>query len=89
MNGYRVDPGLLEGLAGTLRNAGNSLLDAGGPPPPPDAGELSGQMGELMAAFVDGAAELVTGAVAAGDAVAAGGTSYADNEVAAANQLPR
>ncbi len=86
--GFQVDPGLLESIASSLRNSGTSLADtAGSPPEPPDAGELTGQMSELMAAFMDGTAELVAGVSAAGDAVADGGTTYGETDDEAIQQL--
>lgn len=85
---FKADPGVLDGMARTLRDAGTTLDSVGGSAPgTPDAGPLSGEMAELMALFTGAAGELVIRVSAAGDAVADGGETYVDTDQSAGENL--
>lgn len=76
--GFGTDPDAMQGFASTLRTAATHLAALGeAPPAMPDAGEVSGDMANVISHLMNGGAELITGVTAAGDAVAAGGGDYA------------
>jgi hypothetical protein len=80
-DGYVVDPAVLEQLSSSLRTAGGTLDGVGkGMPGAPDAGELSGDMGDLIARLVESTGELVVGMGGAGDDIAAARTTYTNVE---------
>ncbi len=79
--GYEVDEGTLQGVAASLRDGSQSVADLGGSvPSAPDAGAVSGSLGQLLSHFVDQAGELATGVAAAADAVEESGRSYASTD---------
>lgn len=79
--GHRVDSGVLEDIASTLRQASDHLDNAGGSAPAaPDAGQASPAVAAILATLVDNAGQLVVATAAAGDAVAKGGQAYLDQE---------
>ena len=79
--GYEVDDGTLQGIAAALRSGSQSVADLGGSvPSAPDAGAVSGPLGQLLRHFVDQAGDLATGAAAAADAVEDNGRTYATTD---------
>ena len=85
---FLVDPGVIDGLASGLRSGSAGLERLGGSVPAvPDAGEVSGQMAGLMSKLVDAAGEFSTGMAAAGDAVAEGAQSYANDDHGSAQHI--
>jgi hypothetical protein len=88
--GHEVDPGVLDGIASTLRNASSTLDSVGNSMPgTPDAGDGTAAITGIMARIVDNAGQLVIGAAAAGDAVAAANGAYKENDAAARDDLHR
>lgn len=86
MNGFKVDPGVLEGIAKTLRDAAQDLDKAGETVPrTPDAGDATPAIAAIMAQLVDNAGQLVLGLTAASDAAANAGTSYLETDSEAAD----
>ncbi|MGH3972992.1 MAG: hypothetical protein ACRDS9_06675 [Pseudonocardiaceae bacterium] len=80
-SGFKVDPALMETMAGTLRNAGLALDSAGnGAPTAPDAGDVTADIAALIGHLTNSAGELVVGVTAAGDAIARGGEDYLEAE---------
>ncbi|PXY32349.1 hypothetical protein [Prauserella muralis] len=83
-HGFRADPGVLDGIVSTLRNAAAQLDTLGqSKPPAPDAGDASAAVAAILAKLADSAGQLVVGTEAAGDAVADGGKAYAETEASA------
>ncbi|WP_216212602.1 hypothetical protein [Amycolatopsis aidingensis] len=79
--GYHADPGVLDGIASTLRNAADKLDGLGNSvPDTPDAGDASAALAAILAKLTDSAGQLVIGTQAAGDTVAEGGRAYAETE---------
>ncbi len=79
--GYEVDDGTLQGIASSLRSGSESVADLeGSVPSAPDAGAVSGPLGQLLSHFVDQAGELATGVAAAADAVEDSGRTYASTD---------
>ncbi|HEY9474747.1 MAG TPA: hypothetical protein VIS06_12960 [Mycobacteriales bacterium] len=88
MDGYTVDPALLRRLGRSLQSNGESLDSLGAAVPDlPDAGEVSGEMAELVGLLTGAAGELSIRLRAAGDAVARGGAIYADAEEGSYNSV--
>jgi hypothetical protein len=89
VDGYTVDPALLQRLGRSLRSSGESL-DALGKSVPgtPDAGELSADMAKAIGLLAEAAGELSVRLCAAGDAVARGGSVYADAEDTVQASIP-
>lgn len=88
--GYEADKANLEGVAGRLRSGASSLESgAGAPPPPADAGVVTGAVNGLVGALTTSLAGVVEGIGAAGDAVATSRDSYAGAEQDASNRMPR
>ena len=88
MDGYTVDPALLRRLGRSLQGSGESLDSLGAAvPDPPDAGEVSVEMAELVGLLTGAAGELSIRLCAAGDAVAQGGAIYADAEEGSYNSV--
>ncbi|MGA6165682.1 hypothetical protein [Amycolatopsis magusensis] len=88
MSGYEVDPGVLDGIASTLRDASSDVDSLGASAPgTPDAGDGTPAITGILARLVDNAGQLVIGAAAAGDAVAQGNAGYDSNEAAAGADL--
>ncbi|SFQ21592.1 hypothetical protein SAMN05421810_105207 [Amycolatopsis arida] len=87
--GFRAEPGVLDGIASTLRTAAGRLDEVGNSTPPtPDAGDASAAVAVILAKLTDSAGQLVIGTAAAGDAVADGGATYAETD-ASANEAVR
>lgn len=84
MTGYEVDPGVLKGIAGTLRNASSDLDQVGNSVPEiPEAGDATPALAAILAQLTDNAGQLVLGLAAAGESVSSAGTRYADDDAAA------
>lgn len=79
-DGYRLDPATLESVTSSLRKAGTALEDMDGGPGAPDAGELTGVIGEMMTKLVDDTLELAAGMAAAGDQLDHTRTQYLAQE---------
>lgn len=78
---FQADPGVLDGIAGTLRNAGANLDQvANSMPPTADAGAAAPAMANIMANLVDAAGQLVLGTAEAGDTVSSSAGTYADTD---------
>lgn len=88
--GFHADPGVIEGISRTLRNAADDLDRVGSSvPSAPDAGEVTGYMAGALAKLTEAAGEMVVGAAAAGDAVADAGRQYVESDSAAREGLNR
>ncbi|MGH3451391.1 MAG: hypothetical protein ACRDQW_11845 [Haloechinothrix sp.] len=84
MSGHEADPGVIDGVARTLRNAGTQLDEIGGSvPATPDAGDAGPAIATILAQLTDNAGQLVLGLAAAGDTVATASSQYADDDAAA------
>jgi hypothetical protein len=82
---FDVDPALLGGIAGRLRRAGDELDALGGSmPDTPDAGEVSGALGAVLAHLAAGAGNLVVGLREVGDRVTSSRDGYVDADTDAA-----
>ncbi|PRX44332.1 hypothetical protein B0I33_112210 [Prauserella shujinwangii] len=82
--GFRADPGVIDGIAGTLRTAADRLDEIGTTAPPaPDAGDARAAVAAILAKLADSAGQLVIGTRAAGAAVADGGRAYTETETSA------
>lgn len=82
MTGFGVDPVQLDAVAARLDAAGAAAVEGVGEPVVPDAGEVSGEVGTLMAHLVAQAAELAGGLTAAGHGVAASSAEYRTQDAA-------
>jgi hypothetical protein len=83
--GTDVDLAVLDTLAARLRNAGRTLDAAGaGAPGVPDAGDVSGLMGEVIARLAESAGNLVVGLAEAADRLEQTRRGYAEQDAAAA-----
>ncbi|WP_020669574.1 hypothetical protein [Amycolatopsis nigrescens] len=90
MDGYGVNPGDMEALASRLRNGAADLeAGAGAPPPPAEAGEVTGAISGLVGALCTSMAGVVEGVGAAGDAVATSREVYENAEHDAGGQVPQ
>jgi hypothetical protein len=88
-NGFNADPGLIQGLGKKLRSGSDSLNNlAGGVPGVPDAGDMSGIMGAVIAKQVQAAGELATGVGAAASVLADNARSYDESDQQAKRALP-
>lgn len=87
MTGFGVDPALLDAVAARLDAAGAATVEGVGEPAVPDAGEVSGEVGALMAHLVAQAAELAGGLTVAGEGVAASSAGYRTQDAAVAAAL--
>ncbi|RZU51600.1 hypothetical protein EV385_3431 [Krasilnikovia cinnamomea] len=84
-DGTDVDLAALDALAARLRTSGDNLDTVGnGAPGIPDAGELSGAMGELIAHLSEGAGNLVVGLKEAADRVELSRRGYAERDAGVA-----
>lgn len=88
--GFEVDPGVLDGIASTLRHASADVDDAGNSmPDPPDAGLGTPAITGILARLVDNAGQLVVGAMAAGDEVTMAEQNYLEMDAQARKDLHR
>lgn len=85
MSDFTVDPAALDAVAQRLQQAG--AIDIGAAAPAPDAGEVSADVGAVLAHLVRSLGELAAGVTAAGDAVAAGAADYRAEDQAVARSL--
>lgn len=86
--GFEVDPGVLDGIASTLRKT-SADVDALGNSVPvaPDAGLGTPAIIGILARLVDNAGQLVVGTAAAGDDVATAAREYQDIDAQAREDL--
>lgn len=86
--GFEVDPGVLDGIASTLRNA-SADVDALGSSVPgtPDAGLGTAAVAGILAHLTANAGQLVVGAGAAGDEVADAARKYQELDAQAREDL--
>jgi hypothetical protein len=88
--GHEVEPGVLEGIASTLRKASSDVDGlAGSVPATPDAGDGTAAIASILSKLVDSAGQFVVGAAAAGDAVAQGKANYTEGDAAARDAVLR
>ncbi len=85
MSGFDVDPELLDAVARRLQRAGE--IDLGGAAPAPEAGEVSGDVGAVLAHLLRGLGELAAGVTAAGDTVAGNAADYRAEDAAVGEAL--
>lgn len=86
--GYQADPGVIDGIASTLRKAATHLDGLGNSTPAtPDAGDASAAVAAILGKLTDSAGQLVIGTNAAGDAVADGSAAYAETEAQAGDAV--
>lgn len=84
MSGHDADPGVIDGIARTLRDASSDLDAVGNSvPPTPDAGDATPAIAAILAQLSDNAGQLVLGLVAVGDTVSSASTRYAEDDGAA------
>lgn len=84
MTGHEADPGVIDGIARTLRDAGTDLDSVGGSlPATPDAGDATPALAAILAQLSDNAGQLVVGLAAAGDTVSDAGARYSEDDAAA------
>lgn len=86
MSDFTVQPDLLDAVARRLQQAG--AIDIGAAAPAPDAGEVSADIGAVLAHLLQSMGELAAGTTAAGDAVAAGAAEYRTEDADTARSLP-
>lgn len=88
MNGHEADPGVIDGIARTLRNASTQLDRAGNSvPETPDAGDATPALAAVLAQLSDNAGQLVLGLAASGDTVATASSRYAEDDAAARDEF--
>ncbi len=90
MSGPKVDHDVLDGIAGTLRNASSDVDKLGNSVPgTPDAGVGTPAVAGILAHLVENASALVLGAAGAGDDVASANGSYREQDHAAGEDVKR
>lgn len=85
-----LTPGVLDAIAGMLQTAAGGLDDLVGVlPAPPDAGDATALVTELLAELVRRAGEVATGSGAAAALIVQCSSAYCDNEAAIAADMDR
>lgn len=88
MNGHEADPGVIDGIARTLRNASTQLDRAGNSvPETPDGGDATPALAAVLAQLSDNAGQLVLGLAASADTVATASSRYAEDDATAREEL--
>jgi hypothetical protein len=83
-----VDLAVLDSVTSRLRSCGDALDSVGSSAPGvPDAGEVAGVMGEVVAHLTENAGNLVVGLKEAADRVQAAGRAYSTQDASAAQDL--
>lgn len=84
----RADPGVLDGIASSLRGAAGDLEGLGGSvPAAPDAGEASGPLGELISHLLENAAKYASAVSEVAGSVAEGSTDFMNTDQSASESL--
>ena len=80
MSELHADPGVLEALAGKLRDASTDMESNATSPPEVQAGAVTGAVNGALALLIDGLGNISSGVAAVGDATAESKALYVETD---------